>query len=659
MCGIAGLIRLSGRAPIPPGILKRMAAALAHRGPDDEGYWERDGVGFANTRLSIVGVDDGRQPARNEDGTVAVVFNGEIFEYPELRDQLGQRGHRFATHSDADVIPHLWEEHESGVFEHLRGQFAFALHDTRRQQVILARDRFGILPLYWTRQASRDGEWLLFASEIKALLASGFLEPAPDVRGIDQVFHFFAVPGPATCFAGVQALQPGQYLQIDLRGEPTITRRVYWSPDFPDRGHERDGDTASITAEFESAFESAVRLRLRADVPVVSYLSGGVDSSFVAAMAAKVRGAPTPVFTVQVDSRGYDESHEAAIVARHIGATPTIVRVDPRAVVAAYPELIAAAEAPVIDTAAATILPLARAVHRAGFKVALAGEGSDEWLAGYPWHKVHRLVSVASVVPGADFAPGVRRLMCRAAGVPEAGIRRILDVNTVLGHHSAFHYVYGLMTGARHLFFGADMLQQLGDHNPYLELEPDLARMKRWHWINQGAYWAARIHLPGHLLSLKGDRPAMHSSVEARYPFLDERLFALVASLHPRWKMRGFRDKYLLRKVAERYLPREIAWRKKVMFRAPLDSFFSPSQGGPPAFIGQLLSDDALRQTGWFDVRQVQHWRTRLAAGSVPRLQRAMVEMGLVGVVTSQLWYHTFIEHLANLPDWRRSLPAA
>jgi asparagine synthase (glutamine-hydrolysing) len=542
------------------------------------------------------------------------------------------------------------------MFEDLRGQFALALWDARQRRLVLARDRFGILPVYWSHQTSNGQDWFLFASEIAALLASGLVRPAPDLKGIDQVFHFLAAPGPATCFAGVRLLQPGHYLSVDVEGSgpgPRIRDVVYRDLDFPDRGQEEDGDAARLVEQLDEVMLASVERRLRADVPVVSYLSGGVDSSLVVAMAAKLRGAPPPAFTVQIASPRFDEARHAGVVARHLGAEPTIVRVDEARVVDSYPALIAAAEAPVVDTAAAASLLLAEEVHRRGFKVALAGEGSDEWLAGYPWHKAHKLIGLADLVPGLPLSRPLRRLLARLAGAPAESIGRIVGADLELGHYSAFHDLYALMTGARYLLFNEATREALRDHNPYLELQPDLARMQRWHSLNQSAYWAARIHLPGHLLSLKGDRVAMRSSVETRYPFLDEEVFAFLARLHPRWKLRGLRDKYLLRLLAERYLPREIAWRRKAMFRAPSDSFFAR---GAPAYVDQLLSDESLRKSGWFSIPAVRHWSDRIRRGTLGFRQRTFVELGMVGVVATQLWYHTFIDGtLADLPAGARA----
>jgi asparagine synthase (glutamine-hydrolysing) len=657
MCGIAGIVDLSERRPVPQGILKRMADALFHRGPDEEGYLERPGLGIANRRLSIVGLADGQQPISNEDGSVVTVFNGELFDYPEVKQRLQAQGHRFATHCDTEIIPHLWEDHHEEMFEHLHGQFALAVWDQRRRQLVLARDRFGICPLYWTRQTTAGGDWLLFASEVKALLASGLVDARPDLKGIDQVFHFFAVPGPSSCFAGVQILQPGHYLRIDLPGggqSAQIRNRVFWAIDFPDQGQEERGDDPKqLVDEFEQAMLGAVERRLRADVPVVSYLSGGIDSSLVVAMAAKIRGEPIPTFTVQIMTPHLDETNQAAVVSRHIGSTPIVVQVGDSEVLGTYPELIRAAEAPVIDTSCTALLMLAREVHRHGYKVALTGEGSDEWLAGYAWYKVHRLFGFLDAIPGLRFGHTARRLLYNIVGASAGAKRHIRDIRESLGDHTAFHDIYSLLTISRYRFFNEETQAALAGHNPYLELEPNLERMQRWHPLNRSLYWAGRIHLAGHLLSLKGDRIAMNSSVETRYPFLDEEVFAFLAKLHPRWKIRGFRDKYILRLLGERYLPKEVAWRPKGMFRAPLDSFFAHQV---PPFVDQLLSEESLRKTGWFNSDQVQFWRQRMLEGRLSLRQRSMVELGMVGVVTTQLWYHTFIDSsLADLPGgWQR-----
>jgi asparagine synthase (glutamine-hydrolysing) len=639
MCGIAGIIDLSGqRRPVPSGAIQAMARAIVHRGPDEDGFLEQPGLAFASRRLSIVGLSDGRQPIHNEDGSVSVVFNGELFDYPEMKAALESRGHRFRTHCDTEIIPHTWEDHRERMFDHLRGQFAIALFDERRQRVILARDRFAICPLYWTRQ----GDWLLFGSEIKALLASGIVSARPDPRGINHLFTFFSMPGPVTCFEGVSSLTPGHYLDIQLgAGAPgRVSEKIYWQMDYPDEGDEDKRDLSILIKEFEDLMLAAVSRRLRADVPVVSYLSGGVDSSTVVAMASKVLDRPIPSFTIQIKAEGLDESAEASLVANHIKTEPIVVGVGAAEVLNTYPELIRAAEAPVVDTSCAALLLLAREVHARGYKVALTGEGADEWLAGYPWHKVNRVLSWFDVF-GLPVSQWLRRTFVRLSGSPmhpRANLKRAQDA---IGGHNGWIDIYGLMSLSKLRFFSPQLMEEVRDQIPYEDLGFNLERMRRWHPLNRELCLSARAHLAGLLLNAKGDRVAMNSSVETRYPFLDEDVFSFMARVPPRYKLKGLTDKYLLRKMADRWLPQQIAWRRKAMFRAPFDSFHLDVA---PPFVEQLLSDESLARTGYFDPKAVSHWRKAFRTIREGSMLRISTEMGLVGVLSTQLWHHTFID---------------
>jgi len=649
MCGIAGILDLSEQQrTVPEEIVRKMARAIVHRGPDEEGFYFRPGIALAIRRLSIVGLADGQQPVTNEDGTVNVVFNGELFDHLEKRTELEARGHRLVKHCDTEIIPHMWEEYQQGMFERLRGQFAIALWDERERRLALGRDRFGICPLYWTRQ----GDWLLFASEIKALLASGMVHAKTDRRGIDHIFTFSALPGPITCFEGVQLLRAGHYLNIAPASErgrsAEITERAYWEMDFPDRGEEERGDDPrKLVDEFEQLMLQAVDKRLKADVPVGSYLSGGVDSSMIAALACHLKGAAINTYTVRVDSPELDELNAANLVARHIKTKPPIVQ-EFRAedAVNTYPELIRASEAPVIDTSCAALLQLARRVHESDQKVVLTGEGADEWLIGYPWYKIAKILDYLDVLPGLHLSDAARRGYLRLNDVPQYPAEFRHSIEKTIGGPNAWIDAYGLLTLSKLRFYSESMHEVRENANPWADLQIPLERARRWHPLNRGIWVAGRVTLAGLLLQAKGDRVAMHSSVEVRYPFLDEDVFAFLARLDPRWKLRGLRDKHLLRLLAERWLPPSVYRRQKVIFRAPLDSFHMHPE---PPFVGQLLSEESLRRTGYFDVAAVQHWRTafrQMKPGSLPRLS---VEGGLAAVVATQLWHHLYIE--GNLTD--------
>lgn len=656
MCGIAGMIDLSAdRRPAPDGVVPRMAAAILHRGPDEDGFLRRPGFHLANRRLSIVGLADGRQPIANEAETAWTVFNGELFDYPEVRGRLETAGHRFRTHTDTELVPHLWDEFGEKMFDHLRGQFAFCLWDARTNEFVLARDRNGICPLFFAAVQHDGTDWLLFASEIKAILASGLVPAKPDPDGLNHFFTFFGQPGPPTMFAGVSALMPGHYLRFAPGAgtrETQLRQRPHWEVSYPDAGHEDyGGDEKRIIDGYEEVLYAAVKRRLRADVPVVSYLSGGVDSSLVVAMANKALGRAIPTFTISVKSKGMNEEPEALAVAKHLGCEPVVVDCSPEDVRAGYPELIAAAEFPVMDTSCVALMNLAKAVHARGFKVALTGEGPDEWLAGYPWFKVHRALSAFGVGAGLD----IRRAVLRAVAHPGFEEPAATRTRTRVGGHNGWLDLYEMIGVNKIRFFSDATKAALGARSAYDDLAVPAA-LGRWHPFHRGLYLGARVMLAGHQLTCKGDRIAMHSSVETRYPFLDEDVLDYTAKLHPRWKLRGLLgDKYVERKVAERWLPRDVAWRRKKMFRAPTDSFRLGKPGGDPGapagrdrgssagtgWVEEVLSPDAIRAAGYFDADAVTAARTKVS-GMRP-LSKLAMEMGLTAVAATQLWHRLYI----------------
>ncbi len=676
MCGIAGMFDLSGERAAPVGVVPAMAQAIIHRGPDEDGFLERAGFQLANRRLSIVGLADGKQPIANEDRTVWTVFNGELFEYPEKKAELECKGHTFRTHTDTELIPHLWEEYHEKMFDHLRGQFAFCLWDSRTNEVILARDRAGICPLFYTI-VRRDGtNWLLFASEMKGLFASGMVDRKADFQGLNHIFTFFAMPGPTTVFAGVKCLIPGRYLHFKLghtTPEQATTQKIYWQITYPDRGHEDYGQDEKRTIDgFEQVLYQAVKRRLFADVPVVSYLSGGVDSSLVVAMANKVLGRPIPTFTVAVKSKGLNEESEALQAAHHLGCQPVVVDCGHDELRAGYPELIEAAEFPVVDTSCLALLHLARSVHDHGYKVALTGEGADEWLAGYSWFKINRLAGWMDKIPGLPLGYALRQLFLAATRQPSFSYSAYRNTQNLMGGHNGWTDLYGFMSINKLRFLTGEIRDVLVGRPALddLELSPDLLR---WHPFNRQMYFGARIMLPGHLLSSKGDRIAMHSSVESRYVFLDDDVIDYMAKLHPRWKLRGvFQDKFIERKVAERWLPQEIAWRKKHMFRAPMDSWIkeegrkamdenrSSTSGSSSSsssklhsstrWIDQVLAPESIQKAGYFDPVAVATAREKLARPG-RGLSRTSMEMGLTAVIATQLWHHIYLGgQLCELP---------
>ncbi|MEZ6073751.1 MAG: asparagine synthase (glutamine-hydrolyzing) [Pirellulales bacterium] len=657
MCGIAGIIDLRGQREIDQPTLKSMADAIEHRGPDEEGFYCDVGVGLASRRLSIVGLADGQQPIFNEDGSVVVVFNGELFDHVEQRALLESQGHRFRTHADTEVLVHMWEQYGEEMLELIDGQYAFVLYDIKQRTLLMARDRIGICPLHWARR----GDMFYFGSEIKAILASGEVTPEADPRGLDHIFTFFATGTRRTAFRDVQSVPPGCCLKIRLGAaehSADVRERRYWELNFPDAGDEYEpDDPRQLEDEFEETLKQAVAVRLRADVPVVGYLSGGVDSTTVMLTASKLKGEPVPPFTVQIPDAGFDETDRALMAAERLGRRPTVARCTSERLSAAYPKLIEAAEGPVVDTACSAMYCLAGEVHSQGYKVALTGEGADEWLAGYPWFKYAKLLRA---LDNRFFTPsdwilrqGLRR------NCPDASWAKFSALQKSFGSINGFGLLYGLVGLTRERFYSEDMWRDIGDHTAWDDLELNFQAMKRWHPLNRSLYVGHKTILCGLLLNHKGDRPAMNNSVETRYPFLDLNVINLCRKVHPRWKLRGLRgDKYLLRRYATKLLPDAIAKRPKSMFRAPFaNTFFA----NPPDYVEQLMSEESLRATGYFDANQVRQQREVYEQYKWHEPGRRLVaEMGLTAVMTTQLWHHIYLgDSLCELPQWSASAASA
>ncbi len=641
MCGIAGAFDRSGQREFSVPRLLAMTGAIAHRGPDDEQFHAEPGVILGARRLSIIDLAGGRQPLCNEDGTVWVAFNGELFEYPELRQKLLASGHKLSTRCDTEAWVHLWEEHGEGMFEHARGQFAVSLWDQKTRTLILGRDRVGICPLYY---AERDG-WLLWGSEIKAILSSGMVPVQPDVKGIDHLFSFFCAGTTRTFFEGVKSLAPGHYIKV-VDGKLSIHQ--YWDLDFPDAGQERRlDDPTPLVDELEHLMRQSVERRLRGDVPVVSYISGGLDSTVVLGMSSRERGQAVPSFTIGFNKAGPDERTSATESAAALGSKLTTVELGSPEIAAMYPELVLAAEGPVMDTSCAALMRLASAVHEQGYKVALTGEGADEALAGYIWYKTQATRDKITKWVGTGPPLLTRKLLLAAVG---GGSDHRAPLLAIGGVRTAQQDMYELIGQARPILYTPKMWERLGEHNPYDDLGITTERMAKWHPMNQSIYVGYKVMLAGLLMISKGDRISMHSSVETRYPFLDDDVIKFCSEIAPEYKLRGKTEKWILRQVAARTLPKQIANRPKTMFRSKFSqTFFGP---GRPKWVEQLISADSLRKTGYFDAEMVR--RERMKQLALPRItaRRFVMDIALTNVVSTQLWHHLFFGGLCDLPTW-------
>jgi asparagine synthase (glutamine-hydrolysing) len=625
MCGIFGAIDLRGRREFPRRCLVAMGAAIAHRGPDEDGVHREPGIALGARRLALVDPAHGQQPVTDGERFVAVV-NGELFDHVAERARLAARGAAFRSRCDSEVWVHAFADEGDDYLPRARGQFALAMWDRRDHRLVLARDRFGICPLY---TAEADG-WLVFASEIKALFASELVRAELDPRAIDHVFACLCASPVRSAFAGITPVPPGHRLVARAGERPGLAR--FAGVDFPQRGWERKGNDYAIADELERALAASVDRRLAADAPVATYLSGGVDSSLIVALAAR-RGDVT-AFSVALDGVGPDEAKLAARTAQFVGADHVVVSVDAAAIGALFPEVVIAAEAPILDHASCALLALSREVRARGFKAVLTGEGADEAFAGYPWTTIaHRGGAVARVAGrgfGAFLGGGGARLTTSGPFASTGAAQ-----------------LYELTSRSRAFLYASTFWERLGTSSPGDDHIWD-AHTAGWHPLHQSLYADYECVLAGHLLADKGDRVAMASGVEPRFPYLDEEVVALAASLDPNLKIRRGRDKWILREVARRHVPPETAVREKLMFRAePVIHAV-----GRPAWVDELLSPPSLRATGLFDPAKVAR---ALADRGMPshHPRASLLQGGLTGVVSTQLLAHLFCDAaLCSLPAW-------
>ncbi len=642
MCGIAGAFDLTGRREFPEERLLLMTGAMAHRGPNDEYIHSEPGIALGVRRLSVIDVANGRQPLSNEAGDVWVAYEGELYEYPEIREQLLARGHQLKTRCDTEAWVHLYEDLGEKVFGIAHGQYGVSLWDRNRRTVYLARDRIGISPLFY---AEVDG-WLLWASEIKSLLASGLITPRPDVRGLDYFFNFFCAPTRRTAFEGIHSLPPGHFMRVR---DGRLAMQRYWDLDFPDKGAERNFENDDKAAEeLEAELRAAVRRRLCGEVPLSCYISGGLDSTVILGLSTQEKGQPIDSFTISLNRSGpSDERSKAEESAHYLNSKLTAVTVSPADLVNHFPDVIKGAESPVLDTSCVGTLLLARANRAAGNIVAITGEGADEGLAGYVWFKYH--IFQYRMYKYGRWIYEMPRKVALSWLIGGGKAHRPPFFGTG-GVRTAQQIAWEFMAQSREFLYTPEFWQRLNGYSAYDEI-PVNERIKRWHPLNQSLYMSYQIMMPGLLMAAKGDRSTRFSATEGRYPFLDERVVAFCAGIAPHYKLRYWTDKYLLRRVAARVLPPPIAKRTKTMFRANLgQGFIGPDR---PRWVDQLLSPEALKTTGFFDHQMVEWARQLQQRKPKASLQRFALDMGLMGVISTQLWHHTYCGGgLCELPSW-------
>lgn len=642
MCGIAGIFNRSATQTVAEADLRQMLALLRHRGPDEFGILLDHEAGLGSARLSIIDLSGGSQPIANEDESLWIVFNGEIFNYIELRADLEARGHRFRTSSDTEVILHLFEDFGPRCLEKLNGQFALAIWDTKRRRLFLGRDRLGVRPLFY---AQIEGNTLLFASEIKSILSDRRARAEIDPSVVEQIFLFWAPLTPNTVFRGIVELPPGHFLVVD---RDSLRVEQYWKNHFP---AEARPDAASsrptndMVEEFRALLIDACRIRLRADVPVGAYLSGGLDSSTIASVIRRHTSNPLVTFSIAFSDEQFDESEFQEEMAAHLGTDHHVVRATHADIGRVFPETIWHTEIPVMRTAPAPMFLLSKLVREQGFKVVLTGEGADEFLAGYDIFKEAKIRRFWARQPQSRFRPLLfKKLYPDIAGLSEsdpAFLSAFFGKDLREVESPLFSHVVRWHNNRRTRRFFADGVLAASSAKHFDHLASTLpADFGKWEPLARAQYLEITIFLSQYLLSSQGDRMAMAHSVEGRFPFLDYRLVEFCNRLEPCMKLRGLREKWLLKKAAQPWLPDAIRRRPKRPYRAPVHrSFFNR---GTPDYVRELLSSRSIKASGFFKPGPVEQLVRKIEGGS-PLGETD--DMALVGILSTQLVDHQFVKH--------------
>ena len=616
MCGIAGIVSLEGK-PVFEREIRDMCAAIVHRGPDDDGFYCGAEAGLGMRRLSIIDLNSGRQPVWNEDGSVCVVFNGEIYNFRELRQQLQRRGHVFSTRTDTEVIVHLYEEYGQCCVDHLRGMFAFAIWDNRRKRVLLARDRIGIKPLYFGVVGGR----LLFASELKSILELQDVERELNWSAVAHLFTFLTTPPAESIIAGIHKLEPGHLLMAGPGRTPVIER--YWQPEFvPEYGRDEDYFVNGV----RELLAESVELHMVSDVPVGAFLSGGIDSSAVVAAAATLSQSPLQTFSIGFKEPSYNELEYAAVVAAKFSTDHHELTLGPDAL-EHMKNLAWHLDEPFGDCSAIPTY-MVSGLAAQHVKVVLSGDGGDELFGGYDKYVVEQRERRARPLPAV-----ARSLLGSIGGRMPEGMRG----RNFLLHHS--------LSGARRYLdattlFRHDEMQKL--FRP--EFSKMLSPMEPWRsrasCLESGGHWLSNLqrldintYLPLDILT-KVDRMSMAHSIETRVPLLDHKLVEFALTIPPEMNLRGGTTKYVLKQAMKGILPERIINRPKQGFAVPLGYWFRGKLG---SYVRELLLGERSRSRGFFNLPYIESLVARHERGQNLDLQ-------LWTLVSFELWASTFLD---------------
>jgi asparagine synthase (glutamine-hydrolysing) len=640
MCGIAGIFSPNKKVLPEREILERMIVPQRHRGPDGFGFFRGPGVGLAHARLSIIDVDGGWQPMCNEDRRVWTVFNGEIFNFQEIQKNLEKRGHRFSTRSDTEVLVHLYEDLGfQGMLRELNGQFAIALYDVANRTLFLARDQVGIHPLHYRI----SNGWFQFASEVKGLLGLDNGSSAKiDPQALDQTFTFWGPLSGRSLFYDVKEVPPGCYLKLK-RLKPEVIR--YWDVPLGFYPEDNSRSLKNYAEELGWLLKDATRLRLIADVPVGTYLSGGLDSSIVTYLTRTLTGPNLKTFSVAFEDKDFDESSYQKILNDKLNTDNFAIKVADGSICSAFEKVIWHTEKPVLRTAPTPLFLLSSSVNTSNYKTILTGEGADEFFGGYDIFKEALLRSFwrrnsdstmrtslfQKLYPYIKmFSQGPTNYLKEYFRIPAPGWDDLFSS----------HWVRWMTTSRIKHFYTEDFKKLLEDYDPVIEIQDKMRdRMVELNTLARAQYLEIQTLLPNYLLSSQGDRMSMANSVEVRFPFLDPRVIELSCRVPSYYKILGLNEKVVLKNAMRGQLPEEIVNRHKRPYMAPDIPSFLNKKSDLSSMAKNFLSHEKVRSHGVFKSSMVENLKKKCILG---RAIGFGDNMALVGILSTQIWLDTF-----------------
>lgn len=637
MCGIAGFHKFKETTDKKSHILRSMLTRIKHRGPDESGIYLSEEIGMGSVRLSIIDLSTGTMPLSNADGSLWIVFNGEVFNYIELKEELLAKNHSFKTNSDTEVIVHLYEEYGPEFINKLNGQYAIAIWDKNKQELFLARDRVGIRPLFYTTV----GDSFIFASEIKSFLEFPEFNPSMSAKSLSEFYTFWTSLSSNTAFDGVYELPAGSYMVVNCK-EKTQTK--YWELPVHDPNQFKYTTVDEAVKAFEPIFKDAVKLRLRADVPVAAYLSGGLDSSITTSFIKDIKPDKLRTFSIGFAEKDFDESHFQKLATEYFNTQNSSVICDSRDISENFKSVVWHSEAPLLRTAPTPMSILAKSVRDHNIKVVITGEGADELFGGYNIYKETKIKHFWAKDPKSKYRPLLlKKLYPYIPQINKANSNMLkLFFGYKLNDTDSPIYSHLLRwnnTSRINNYLSEEYKNHIKKYNPISILEQQLKdRFKDLDYLTKAQWIELNFFMTKYLLSSQGDRMAMANSVEGRYPFLDHRVIEFCMKLHPDLKLNGLNEKYLLKKMMKGRLPESILNRPKQAYRAPIRStFFS---NGMPRDLKELISEEKIKDFGIFNPNHVKRLIKKM---ELNKQVSEIDNMALTAILSTQILYDLFI----------------